>query len=355
MHDLSALESEASYEDMEGETFDMEGEAFNMESEAFDMEGEENSESFELNEAEELEAAAHLLSVGSEAELDNFLGGLIGKAASALGKHVEPGMGNRLGGLLKGLARKALPMVAGALGGPAGAVAARGGLEPALRAFGLELEGLSAEDQELELARRWVRVANGTSRRMLVQRPAPDRRTQAHAALHWALGRYAPGLLRGMLGRRHSSRDHRYRYRGAYPGFPGYRSSYVRPYPYPYTQNPQDPPAQNPYAHGPYPQSAGSPSAPAPGSFDMPSPGPACPACPQCGTAALPVASEPAPGSASSAPATPTAAAGTPQEHEYSLESESEDEFVNSFAASGYRGSAGRWVRHGNRIIIYGA
>src|SRR5262249_17289427 len=71
-----------------------------------------------FSEAEETELAYELLGVSSEEELDQFLGKLfkgvvrgIGKVASFAGKALRP-----LGGILKGIAKKALPFVGGALG-----------------------------------------------------------------------------------------------------------------------------------------------------------------------------------------------------------------------------------------------
>ena len=75
------------------------------------------SESYESDEFEsEMEAAAELLEVTSEEELEQFLGSLIKKAASTVGKVVRSPVGQALGGALKGIARRALPMVGGAVG-----------------------------------------------------------------------------------------------------------------------------------------------------------------------------------------------------------------------------------------------
>ena len=79
----------------------------------FEFEGETDLES-PFEEFEEMEYAAELLSIQSEEELDQFLGKLIkraGRGLSKIGKVFRP-----LGGVLKGLAKKALPFVGGALG-----------------------------------------------------------------------------------------------------------------------------------------------------------------------------------------------------------------------------------------------
>jgi hypothetical protein len=69
-----------------------------------------------LSETEEMEFATELLEITNEAELDHFLGKLIKgawkgirKVGSVVGRVARP-----LGGILKGIAKKALPLAAGA-------------------------------------------------------------------------------------------------------------------------------------------------------------------------------------------------------------------------------------------------
>src|SRR4051794_23975570 len=69
-----------------------------------------------LGETQELEAAAELLEIQSEAELEQFLGNLFKKVASGVGGFIKSGTGKALGGILKNVAKKALPVVGGALG-----------------------------------------------------------------------------------------------------------------------------------------------------------------------------------------------------------------------------------------------
>ena len=71
-----------------------------------------------LNEVEELELAAELLSISSEEELDQFLGKLfkrVWKGVKKVGRFVGK-VASPLGKVLKGIAKKALPFVGGALG-----------------------------------------------------------------------------------------------------------------------------------------------------------------------------------------------------------------------------------------------
>ena len=95
--------------------------------------------------------------------MEQFLGDLIKKAGSAIGKFVRSPVGNALGGILKGAAKAALPVVGGALGtlvgGPAGGALGSTLASKAGQIFGLELEGLSGEDREFEVARRFTQFA----------------------------------------------------------------------------------------------------------------------------------------------------------------------------------------------------
>jgi hypothetical protein len=80
-----------------------------------------------FSEAEEMELASALLEVGDEAELDQFLGDLFKKASRAVGGIIKSPIGKALGGMLKGVAKKALPMVGGALGSFIPVLASAGG------------------------------------------------------------------------------------------------------------------------------------------------------------------------------------------------------------------------------------
>ncbi len=133
------------------------------ESEQFEFAFEDEAEVYgetgsPFTEAEEMELVLELLEVTNEAEMDYFLGKVFKKIGSGLKKISKP-----LGGILKGAAKQALPMLgkaAGAyFGGPAGAAIGGQLASKAGSLLGLELEGLSHEDQEYEVARQAVRVA----------------------------------------------------------------------------------------------------------------------------------------------------------------------------------------------------
>jgi uncharacterized protein (DUF697 family) len=155
-----------------------------------------------FDEVMEMELAGTLLDVASEGELDQFLGNLIQRAGRAVGAVVRSPVGRALGGILKSAARKALPIVGGAVGsaiaGPAGGRMGGRIASTAGRLFGLELEGMSPEDQEYEVARRFVRFA-GTAAGNAADAPptmAPER--AARSAAIAAARRHAPGLLRAV-------------------------------------------------------------------------------------------------------------------------------------------------------------
>lgn len=151
-------------------------------------------------EAEELEYAAELLEITDEAELDQFLGALIRRAGQAAGRFVRSDAGRALGGLLKNTVKKALPVVGravgGYFGGPSGAQLGARIAPMAGRIFGLELEGMSPEDQEFETARRIVRLAQTAASNLASLPQTHNPLHAARAAIAAAATRHAPGLIR---------------------------------------------------------------------------------------------------------------------------------------------------------------
>jgi uncharacterized protein (DUF697 family) len=143
-----------------------------------------------FSEAEEVELAAELLSVSNEAELDQFLGNLI----KAAGKIAKP-----LGRVLKTVAKKALPLVGGALGTfipiPGVGTALGSALGGALgKALELEFAGLNQEDQEFETARRFVRMAGTAARQAALSSPDVDPQEMAEVAVIDAARQHVPNL-----------------------------------------------------------------------------------------------------------------------------------------------------------------
>ena len=153
-----------------------------------------------LSEADEMALAAELLEVTNEQDLDLFLGNLIKKVGGAVGKFVKSPVGKAIGGVLKGVAKKALPIAGGALGayfgGPLGAKIGSGLASAAGGALGLEFEALSQEDREFEGARQFVRFAADTVKNTTSAPPGVDPRAAAQSAAAAAAQKYAPNLLR---------------------------------------------------------------------------------------------------------------------------------------------------------------
>jgi hypothetical protein len=163
--------------------------------------GEVSEAESPLTEVQEMELASELLEVGSEAELEQFLGNLFKRVASGVGGFMRSGTGKALGGILKNVAKKALPVVGGALGsfvapGVGTAIGSKLG-SMASNLFEVELESMNEQEAEFEVARRYVRLASSAARNAaLAPRSAPPRAV-ARAAVVSAARRHAPGLVRG--------------------------------------------------------------------------------------------------------------------------------------------------------------
>jgi hypothetical protein len=143
------------------------------------------------------ELALELLEVNSEQELDRFIGNLIDRAAGAVRDFSRSPTGQALKGIVKSAAGQALPVVGRAVGNwvaPGyGDMGARVG-RAAGDLLGLELEGLSQEDRELETAEALIRwAAEATRRAADMTSQAPPVRV-AKAAAVAAAQRIAPGL-----------------------------------------------------------------------------------------------------------------------------------------------------------------
>lgn len=144
--------------------------------------------------AQELELGADLLEVANEAELDGFLRGLI----AAVGRRGPALAGSPLGDALvqtlKRAVRPILPIRSGALA--TAAADAPDLKQRAARIFGLELEGLSPEDKEFEVAQHFVRLAADTIRKAGAAAGSSSPVDIAQTALAQAARQHAPGLMR---------------------------------------------------------------------------------------------------------------------------------------------------------------
>jgi hypothetical protein len=176
-----------------------------------ETDGEITDSEASFSEETEMELASDLLSVKNEMELDHFLGDLLKKAVGAVSGILGSGQTNVLTGILKTVAKKALPLAGAAagtfFGGPLGtAIGGKIG-SAASGLFELELEGMSNEDREFELARSVVRFA-GNAARQVADNNTGNPEEDVRNGVTEAAMRYAPGLLR----RRHHRHHHRHFY-----------------------------------------------------------------------------------------------------------------------------------------------
>jgi hypothetical protein len=148
-----------------------------------------------------MEQAASLLEVQNEGELDHFLGRLIDTVKKKLTGFLPPDVQNALGESLKKVAGIALPKIGAAIGsvvlpGAGTALGATAGSNAA-KLFGLELEGMSYEDQEFEVARRIVSLGAEAARvasEVAGPDAGPPAADTAKSALVQAAQTHAPGL-----------------------------------------------------------------------------------------------------------------------------------------------------------------
>jgi hypothetical protein len=164
-----------------------------------EFEMEQNNE---LHESLEMELAHELLNVSNEEELNMFLGKLVRGIGRGVRNFAKSSVGKALGGVLRTVAKKALPIAGSALGGlvggPLGAMVGGKLAGAASNLFELELEGLSPEDREFEVARAYVRFANDAiqnTARQIQRNPHVSPQQIVNRAVGQSARQYAPGLL----------------------------------------------------------------------------------------------------------------------------------------------------------------
>lgn len=195
MHDLDRISMELrpdadSLEFEDTEIFD--------ESSAFSYDGETA-----FTEQEELALVEELLSLSSEEELDQFLGNLIKKAVGGIKKAMP--ILKPLGGILKGVAKKALPFVGGALGTmipvPGVGTALGTALGSAIgNALETELALAAPEEREYRAARTFVRMAQTAARRAARCPPTQNPVAAAKAAVVAAAKQHLPSTSQPQSG-----------------------------------------------------------------------------------------------------------------------------------------------------------
>lgn len=179
--------------------FNTEANVFEGEQFEFEYEDEWAGSGEVFNEGELMELTAELLEINSEEELNYFLGKLVKRAAGAIGKVARSPIGQALGGVLKTVAKKALPLAGGALGGmvggPLGAKIGSSLAGYAGSALGLEAEFVNQEDREFAGAQQFVRIAGDTVKNALNAAPGANPQAAVQNAAIKAANTHAPGLL----------------------------------------------------------------------------------------------------------------------------------------------------------------
>jgi hypothetical protein len=244
MHDLDRIQAELADDTFEtDETLESEGDIVAEFEEEGDLPEELEDDEFEdegtaqdewgadegpriadespLDESEEVDLASELLAAANEEELEQVVqrvvrprparphrrrrrppgpaAGLQQEASPEKRKKRRKRRRSFLGSALKGIAKKALPIVGGAVGSlvaPGVGSAAGAALASKVgKAFGLELEGLSAEDSALEVARRIVRLGAEAADETDQIDPSVDDATAAKVGMIRAAGKHAPGVM----------------------------------------------------------------------------------------------------------------------------------------------------------------
>lgn len=168
--------------------------------------GNQNYESV-FGEDRESALVAELLEITTEEELDEFLGKLARGVFRGASKFVKSPIGKMIGGLVKNVAKTALPMVGGALGSMVlpGVGTALGSKLGSMAGNLLEEEEVAMLGEipaEEEAARRFIRFAGASYRNAARTPRSVPPRVAARAATVSAARIYAPALLRA--GRRPS-------------------------------------------------------------------------------------------------------------------------------------------------------
>lgn len=202
---------------------------------------EQESEYGELGSEMETELAAELLEITNEQELEQFLGDIV----KSVGSFIKGPVGQAVGGVLKQVAKTALPAVGGALGsfvapGIGTAIGSQLG-SMAGSAFG---EYEVAGEQEFEVAKKVVQLAQAAGQHAAMAPPDVPPQAVAEQAVARAAQQVMPGIRLGGgggqemeqeygHGRRGGPRGSRSRGYGTYAGSDGTDAGYddgTRPY-----------------------------------------------------------------------------------------------------------------------------
>jgi hypothetical protein len=130
------------------------------------------------------EAATVLLESAERSALPTVLARLLRNAARATGRTIEMNVEGELVRLLQHAAHIALPRTG---------IVSSDGAARASRFFGIELEGLSPEDQEFETARRFIQLIEAAAGHAAAGSPRLPPTVAAWLAASRAAKRFAPG------------------------------------------------------------------------------------------------------------------------------------------------------------------
>jgi hypothetical protein len=141
-----------------------------------------------------VDLAAELLDVVNENELEEFLGSLVAETARHAGGRVPADTGRALVAVLRTTAKRTLPTLTTAFGDvPASTATTLSAAETAAWVYGMELEGMSPEDRDYEIARQFVRFAQAATMQAAKTRASTP--AAVDAAVAKAGREFAPGLL----------------------------------------------------------------------------------------------------------------------------------------------------------------
>jgi hypothetical protein len=144
-----------------------------------------------------VELAAELVDVTNERELEGFLGRLVAETARKAGGRLPTHTGRTLVAVLRRTAERTVPTLTTALGDEIEPATGTGPsvAETAARVYGLELEGMSAEDRDYEIAHQFLRFAQAATARAARAAAQAPAAAVAEAAVAGASQELAPGLL----------------------------------------------------------------------------------------------------------------------------------------------------------------
>jgi hypothetical protein len=169
-----------------------------------------------------IEQAAALLDATNQKELEAVLRRLIDAVARRSGGTLNTDRARAVLAIVKNTAERTLPTLTTVFGAGDELTQTPGNspVATAAQVYGLELEGLSAEDRDFEIARQLIRFAEAATR----QAANPPSSVGAAAAVNAAIGLAAREFAPGLLYARHATPERSVRGQGGLQAFePGLR------------------------------------------------------------------------------------------------------------------------------------